>query len=146
RACGADAPDDRACADLTELDNEGWYHTDPETVALIEDLHRADVPLAILSNMPSSMGRRVRTAPWARPFEHVVISGDLGVVKPDPRIYRTLLETIGLPPERVIFVDDLARNTEAAQTLGIHAVRFTGADSFRAHLRTVGTGRSEEHT
>jgi epoxide hydrolase-like predicted phosphatase len=62
-------------------------------------------------------------------FEVVVDSAFVGLRKPDPAIYRLTLERLGgVAPERCVFVDDLAVNCDAAQVLGMVAVRFASAD------------------
>jgi putative hydrolase of the HAD superfamily len=136
--CDAPPPDDALVRELTRIDVEGWSDTDGATLALIGDLSRAGVRLAILSNAPAQMGDLIRTQGWAAPLEPKLFSGELGVVKPDPRIYRILLDQLASPPERVVFTDDLAGNIAAAEACGIRAVRFTSADDVRARLRQYG--------
>jgi HAD superfamily hydrolase (TIGR01509 family) len=63
-----------------------------------------------------------------------VISGRIGLAKPDPRIYRHLLETHGLAAGEVLFVDDRAANVEAAAAVGIEGLLFEGAVGLRAAL------------
>lgn len=138
QGCGVPPPDPGTVDRLVEIDNDGWSLTDPATVRLIEDLHGAGVPLAILSNMPSAMGELVRSQPWAAPFRHFVISGDLKVVKPDPRIYAALTATLDAPAERIVFTDDLQRNISAAATFGLRTVLFDGAEALRESLRAFG--------
>jgi len=57
-------------------------------------------------------------------FETVVDSAFVGVRKPDPAIYAIVLERLGLPAPECAFVDDIARNVEAARELGFAAVHF----------------------
>lgn len=67
--------------------------------------------------------------PWDRldaHFDVTVISGDVGLRKPDPAIYRLACERHGLAPERCAFVDDLERNVEVARDLGMFAVVHEG--------------------
>lgn len=59
-------------------------------------------------------------------FDVLVISAEVGMRKPDPRIYELACERIGLPPERCAFVDDLPRNVEVARELGMFAVHHAG--------------------
>ncbi len=54
----------------------------------------------------------------------VIISAEVGLAKPDPRIYLLALDRLGLQPEETIFVDDLQVNVEAARQLGIRAIQF----------------------
>lgn len=68
----------------------------------------------------------------------MVVSGALGILKPEPAIYRACLERSRLAPESAIYVDDSARNVASAAALGIEAIRFTGADALRAGLTARG--------
>ena len=99
--------------------------------ALVRGLHEDGRRLLILSNMPSEVWPPlVRRFPWLDElFDGAVISGDEGVVKPDPAIYRALIDRHGVDPARTAFVDDRAENVEAAAALGFTAIRFTDAAS-----------------
>lgn len=110
---------------LTSLDVAGWLNTDPDSLSLIEELHRRDVPLALLSNASSTFGRAVEREPWARWFEHLLFSGDLGVAKPDPRIWRILTDALDAAPEECVFFDDRAENVEGARRAGLTAHRWS---------------------
>lgn len=137
-AVGAPEPDAAAVAALSDLDTAGWLGTDPGTLDLIAELHGAGVRLAVLSNAPASIGAAVRCLPWARAFEHYVISGEIGMVKPDLAIYHALLEQLDAPADRVLFTDDRPENVTGAQSVGIRAVAFTSADALRASLVSAG--------
>jgi epoxide hydrolase-like predicted phosphatase len=71
-------------------------------------------------------------------FDVVVDSSEVGVRKPDPRIYEALLAKLDRPTSEVAFVDDLAVNVDAAAALGIAAILFTGLDACRAELVRLG--------
>jgi len=60
------------------------------------------------------------------------------VRKPDPGIYRLMLERFSLRPGETVFVDDVEENVEAARDLGIHALLFTGAQALREDLGRAG--------
>jgi putative hydrolase of the HAD superfamily len=61
-------------------------------------------------------------------FEAVVISGDVGMHKPEPAIYMLGAERLGLRPEECVFVDDLRENCQGAEEVGMTAVLHRGAD------------------
>jgi putative hydrolase of the HAD superfamily len=61
-------------------------------------------------------------------FDGVVISGEVGVRKPDARIYAMGADAVGLPPEACVFVDDLPGNLKPARELGMGTVHHTTAD------------------
>jgi putative hydrolase of the HAD superfamily len=62
---------------------------------------------------------------FAGSFDAMIISAEVGVAKPDPRIYRLALEKLGVAPQEAVFVDDVATNVDGARAVGMHAIRFT---------------------
>ncbi|MBP5538733.1 MAG: HAD family phosphatase [Bacteroidales bacterium] len=58
-------------------------------------------------------------------LDGMVISGQEGVKKPDPAIFKILLDRFGLKAEECVFIDDSDRNVDAARSLGFTAIRFT---------------------
>jgi HAD superfamily hydrolase (TIGR01509 family) len=71
-------------------------------------------------------------------FEHTVVSGELGIVKPDRRIFEHAIERCRLEPARSVLIDDMPANVEAARACGFHAVRFTTPEALRADLAAYG--------
>ncbi len=57
-------------------------------------------------------------------FDHIIISAEVKMAKPDPAIYREMLRRLKNEPGQTIFVDDLQENIDAANNLGIHGIRF----------------------
>ena len=93
----------------------------PQLVDLLGHL-RGRARLGLLSNAGPEL--RELVAPLAGLFDHIVISAEVGFRKPEPEIYRLALEQLGVEPAEAVFVDDRARNVEAARVLGLHAHRF----------------------
>jgi 2-haloacid dehalogenase len=109
------------------------------TVAIVDDLERAGVRLLALTNWSAE------TFPWARStfsvlqrFEGIVVSGEEGVAKPDPRLFRVLIERYGLTPSDTVFVDDRQVNVDAARELGLVGLLFVEPDRLRDDLRGLG--------
>jgi FMN hydrolase / 5-amino-6-(5-phospho-D-ribitylamino)uracil phosphatase len=75
---------------------------------------------------------------FAERFEGVWASCHLGARKPDATFYDALLERVGHPPARCLFVDDRADNCRAAEAAGMRAHRFTTAADLRGRLRWEG--------
>lgn len=67
-------------------------------------------------------------------IDRYVVSGAEGLVKPDARLFRVLLDRYHLQAEECVFVDDNPDNVAAANALGMEDIVFTGADSLRKHL------------
>jgi putative hydrolase of the HAD superfamily len=139
------AIDEATARALTELDNQGWLDVDPAAVALLQELHREGVAMALLSNAPSSFGRAVERQPWAPLFRHLLFSGDLGTVKPEPAIWTALTESLETRPERCLFWDDRQENVDGARAAGLGAERWVGAGAARSVLDAMGLlGKLEE--
>lgn len=65
--------------------------------------------------------------PFFGDFDGAVVSGEEGVIKPDPAIYQLLLNRYSLKPEESVFIDDRIENIEAAQALNFHGIHYTPA-------------------
>jgi len=76
-------------------------------------------------------------------FDVVISSAQCKMRKPDPQIFHFALESAGVQPHEAVFVDDFARNIEAAAALGLHVVHFHTTGQAIAALRTLGVGEAE---
>lgn len=107
------------------------------TIRLLEDLAAGGVHLFLLSNMPeSTYNLLVKRHAFFAHFKHLVISGKILMLKPEPAIYKHLVEVTGIVPSESVFIDDLTRNVIAARESGLHAIQFTTPEACRAELRT----------
>lgn len=108
------------------------------TVGILADLRRANVPRYALTNFSAetfpAQRRRFAFLSW---FHGIVVSGEEGVIKPDPRIFRILLERYGIAPEDSVFVDDSPMNAAAAAALGMHGIPFRSPELLRRELETL---------
>lgn len=104
----------------------------PRMWALVGRARDAGVRTGLLSNSWGLEGYPVEDLD--RIFDVLVISGEVGLRKPDPRIYLHAAELIDTPPERCAFVDDLPRNVEAAEELGMFGVHHVDAATTAAEL------------
>jgi putative hydrolase of the HAD superfamily len=89
---------------------------------------------ALLSN---SWGADYDRDGWGDLFDAVVISGEVGLRKPDADIYLLTASRLGLRPEQCVFVDDLAVNVRGATRAGMAAVHHTALDATVAELATL---------
>lgn len=111
----------------------------PGTGAIVDELLDAGVPLYALTNFHDVLFERTRhMVPQLTRFTGIVVSGEEHLAKPDPAIYRVLLERYGLEPSRTLFVDDSPANIEGARAVGMQALRFVGAGRLRAELTELG--------
>jgi 2-haloacid dehalogenase len=112
------------------------------TVKVLAELKQYGTAVYALSNWSAE------TFPLARPrfeflswFDGMVISGEEGVIKPEPRIFEILCERYSLRPGTTVFVDDIATNVDAAKALGFRAIQFHRPAQLRAALVDVGVLR-----
>jgi putative hydrolase of the HAD superfamily len=93
------------------------------------------IPLGLISNAWSGLRELLRQLGLLELFDVVVISAEVGLLKPDPRIYWRALEGLGLPPEATAFLDDLPENVRAARALGMHGILFRDPEDALARLQ-----------
>jgi 2-haloacid dehalogenase len=129
--------------ELIALWKDGWPHmlrdAIHETVDILAELRARGHRLVALTNWSAE------TFPVARArfaflqwFEDIVVSGEVRLAKPDPRIFRLAIERNALDPARTLFIDDSPANVEAARGVGLRATRFSGASDLRQDLVRLG--------
>ena len=108
-------------------------------VDILAELHGRGTPLYLLSNFSAETFPPVRQRfdflGW---FRGIVISGEERVIKPDPQIYRTLLERFAIDPRGAVYIDDVAANAQAAGHLGIRGIHFSTPAALRTELVRLG--------
>ena len=109
------------------------------TVEILRELRAAGVPCYALTNMETWTypGRRERY-PFLTWFDGTVVSGFERVAKPDPRVFELLLDRFGLTAAETVLIDDSAKNVEAAQTVGMQAIKFESPARLRRWLADAG--------
>jgi 2-haloacid dehalogenase len=109
------------------------------TVDVLAELRAAGVRLIALSNWSAEMFPIARARfdflAW---FEGIVISGEVGVNKPDRRIFEHLAAQFEIEPETALFIDDSPANVDAASALGFRVIQFTDATALRLQLVSIG--------
>jgi 2-haloacid dehalogenase len=109
------------------------------SVAILEALRRAGVPLYAITNFSAEKFAESQARfPFLRGFRDVVVSAQERLVKPDPAIYRLLLDRNGLDPARCLFIDDSEKNVRGAEYVGMRAHHFRDAPTLRAELAALG--------
>ena len=130
-------------ADLIRAYHEHWVDSIGEaftgTVEILKQLKQAGYPLYGFSNWSAE------TFPFAREkydffdlFDDMVISGAVGFVKPEPEIYRILLEKVGRPAEECLFIDDSLPNINQANTMGFATIHFKSPVQLETDLKLLG--------
>jgi putative hydrolase of the HAD superfamily len=128
---------DRPTAEMRDLMQHVKDSLTPmtETVALLEELAARGVPLYGLSNMsvPFFALLKSRYGHWGH-FRGIVVSAEVGLVKPEPAIFHHLAERYGLEPAETVFIDDHLPNIESARRLGFRTIHFVDAAQCRREL------------
>ncbi len=106
----------------------------PDMAGLVHRANRAGLRTALLSN---SWGNSYPRDGWEEMFDTVVISGEVGMRKPEPGIYRLVLSRLGLGAGECVFVDDMRVNVLAAVTLGMVGIVHTGYEETAAELEAI---------
>lgn len=130
-------------AGLIALWRDRWEHMLRGEIAgsveILAQLRRRGVRLYALTNWSAETfpvaRRRFAFLQW---FEDIVVSGEVGLVKPDPRIFELAIRRCRLDPARTVFIDDLAHNVEAGRSAGLNAIQFRDPDRLRTDLEALG--------
>lgn len=107
---------------------------------LVAELDAAGIPIFGLTNFSHEFwpGFRAQEAQLFNRFRDIIVSGEEGLVKPDPAIYHLARQRFGLAEGEALFLDDRLDNVEAAQAHGFIGHHFSGAAAARAHMVALG--------
>ena len=106
---------------------------DPEVVAIIEGLKKLSRVVAGTNTIAPHYDAHQNKGDYDV-FDTVYASHRIGLAKPDPAFYSHILDQERCSPGRAVFIDDVRPNVEAAESLGIHALLFTGAEQLKKDL------------
>lgn len=109
------------------------------TVALLERLHARGIPLYALTNFHAETLALCRSRfGFFQHFKGMLVSGEEGLVKPEPAFYRRLLDRHGLEAQRCLFIDDVPANIEAAHSQNFRTHPFTTPEALEQNLEALG--------
>lgn len=121
--------------ELNQWDARMWTTQNPVMLAWQLKLKERGILTAILSNMGDSvLANMQRKFNWLSRFDVLVWSYQMRMAKPDPAIYRHVLNELGTLPEETLFLDDKLINIEAAEALGMQAMQFSTVEKLREDL------------
>lgn len=125
-------------ADLPAFQAE-FFGGDRVDYALIDYIRslRSRYKVGLLSNAFSDLRSLMTEWKFADAFDDLVISAEVGMMKPDPSIYALAVERLGAVPGSAVFIDDFVRNTTAAQNAGLHAIHFRSPAQARQELEAL---------
>lgn len=107
---------------------------------LVGYLKRAGFTLVLGSNTNGLHATQFREqfASTLAHFDHLILSHEVGHLKPSPSFYRACAAAAGVEPEECVFIDDLAENVEGARAAGLAAIHFTSFPRLLVELQTIG--------
>ena len=109
------------------------------TVEILEDLRQRGTPLYAITNFNQDKFREtLERFAFLGVFRDIVVSGDERILKPDPAIYRLLLDRNSLAASSCVFIDDSEKNVRGAEAVGMKAIHFTTPDALRTELAGMG--------
>lgn len=109
------------------------------SVQILDELSARGTPLYAITNFNQDKFRETRQRfLFLSAFRDIVVSGDERVIKPDPAIYRLLLDRNGLEAASCLFIDDSEKNVRGAQAVGMKGHHFTSPEALRADLAGMG--------
>lgn len=109
--------------EINKAFHRGIINYIPETLQMQQELQSKGIENCILSNALPILADSNKATKNMNP-KHIFCSFDLGLLKPDPQIYKEVKNKLGCKFEELIFIDDKPQNTAAAAQLGIHAITF----------------------
>lgn len=110
-----------------------------ESVELFQTLRQHKIRTYALTNFSAETFPLAQARfPFLNDFDGIVVSAHEGLLKPDPEIYRRLLERYAITANRAAFIDDRPENVEAACRLGLHGIHFTDPANTRRALQALG--------
>ena len=106
---------------------------------LLEEIYNLGIPLySITDNVKEIVSFLKTKYNFFDKFIGVVISANIGVLKPSEKIYQYLLDRYQLVPQDTVFIDDLHTNVEGARMVGMEGIHFSDAAACRNELKRLG--------
>lgn len=96
---------------------------------------RPERKVGLLSNAWSGLRAVIASLNFEDVFDEMIISAEVGFMKPDPRIYHLALEKLGVQPGETVFLDDMLINVHAARSVGMGAIQFTQPEKTLEELK-----------
>lgn len=127
----------------TETIREEFFAGDVIDREILEYLRslRSIYHVGLISNAWSDLRDYITEQKFEDAFDHMIISAEVGVVKPEARIYQIALEQAGVSPSEAVFVDDFYENIEGCQALGMHGIHFRDPQTALTELRNLLDGK-----
>jgi len=115
---------------LIEFDIKSWLDINKDTIEYIKSV-KDKIKLALLSNMTFDALEEIEKSQWIHYFKPKIFSCEEKVSKPDYRIYKICIKKVNVKPQHILFIDDSEVNLNAAQKMGMNALKFTDCENMK---------------
>ncbi|MGH3168786.1 MAG: HAD family hydrolase [Trebonia sp.] len=129
--------DEARMRELWAADFRSWLSINSSVIEVLSDLRAGGTRLALLSNAGPDYGSYFRRGPLGDFFDACYVSGELGLIKPQPEIFLHVLADLSITPAEAVFIDNRDSNVAGAEALGITGHVFTTAHSLRSFLTST---------
>lgn len=126
----------RAEADEIVAEFFAGDRVDQTLLAFLRGL-RPEHKVGLISNAWSGLRAWITSQGFSDAFDHMIISAEVSLMKPDPRIYRLALEELEARAEESVFLDDVLANVEGAQAVGMTGIHFTQPEKALEELKIL---------
>jgi putative hydrolase of the HAD superfamily len=128
----------RSAEEMTAIRDE-FFASDIVDRQLLDFLRslRGKIQTGLISNAWSDLRDYLTREKMIDAFDHIIISAEEGVAKPDPKIFQIALEKAGVTPSEVVFVDDFYVNIEGCEKIGMKGIHFKDAPSTLEQLKQL---------
>ena len=99
---------------------------------------RREYKTGLLSNFSNDLRPKIENE-WAiaSAFDEIIISCEVGMIKPDPAIFNLMLDRLGVKVDESVFIDDRIKNIDGAKELGLHTIFFTDKEQAFGELARI---------
>ena len=133
--CNSPLPKASIIEKLVEMDLRGFSRMNQGMLRWADTLKKHGFGTIIISNMSEPTYQRlIAPQPWLKHFDAAVISGIIGINKPDRRIFEHATEQARLDASEILFLDDLPHNIAGAKQAGLHALLFSNTSTLAEEL------------
>lgn len=118
-------------------DSKGKSHINTELIEMIKELKEKGYKTPLLSNNSSTLRKKLLEHNISELFDEIVISGEVGFSKPNPKIFDILFEKLNVKPEEVVFIDNSLDMFEGSEKIGYIPVLYKDYESLKLELSNL---------
>jgi epoxide hydrolase-like predicted phosphatase len=128
---------------LLSRELEKRFHSYPKSIKIVKSLKSKGYKLGMISDTIRAHARISKKHGLLEPFDVVILSYEVGLSKPDPKIFRLALKRLKSEPQSTVFIDDIPNYVKAARRLGIKGIILTSPTKLKEELIKIGIPSSD---